>query len=113
MSRTVIPFRRRPGEASALAAFDAPAAQLLADGRAGTLSAAQLSIILTKFRAQRDELAAIIADLDARAPSSDPQINIVNANLKVAAREGLVQINVFIHQAETSALVVSGGRPRA
>jgi uncharacterized protein involved in exopolysaccharide biosynthesis len=111
MTGAIIPFRRLGDEASALAAFDAPAAELLADGRAATLSAAQLSAILTRLREQHDELTAIIADLETRAPSGDTRIDTVNADLSVAARKGLAQIELFIQQAETCAVTADRGSP--
>ncbi|MCJ2139402.1 hypothetical protein [Methylobacterium sp. E-066] len=104
MTRTVIPFRRRGDKASALATFDAPAAELLADGRAATLSAAQFGAILTRLRAQRDELGAIFADLETRAPSGDTRLDTINADLSVEASKGLAHIDWLIQHAETCAV---------
>jgi hypothetical protein len=109
----IIPFRRIGDKASALAAFDAPAAELLAEGRAVTLSAAQLSAILTRLRAQRDKLTATLADLEMRASTGDTRIDSINADLSVAARNGLGQIELIIQQAETRALIAGRSRPEA
>jgi uncharacterized protein involved in exopolysaccharide biosynthesis len=101
MTGTIIPLRLKRDEASALASFDTLATELLAEGRAPNLSVARFDAILTKLRGQRVELASVLADLEARAPSCDAPIEAINAELRDGAREGLAQINLFIQQAET------------
>lgn len=104
MTGTIIPLRLKRDETSALAGFDAAAADLLAEGRAPTLSAAHLDAILMKLRRQRVELLAINALLERRASSGDAQIDAINAKLCAEACNGLAHIELFIQQAETSAL---------
>ncbi|MCJ2055413.1 hypothetical protein MKL09_02475 [Methylobacterium sp. J-048] len=100
MTGTIIPLRLKHDEASALADFDVLAAELLIEGQAPNLLVARFGAILTKLRGQRVELALVLADLEARAPSHDVRINGINADLHDRAREGLAQIDLFIFQAE-------------
>ena len=109
MTGTIIPLRLKRDETSALAGFDAAAADLLAEGRAPTLSAAHLDAILMKLRRQRAELLAINATLETRASSGDAQIDAINAKLCVEARNGLTHIDLFIQQVETCALAPRPG----
>ncbi|AWV19807.1 MULTISPECIES: hypothetical protein [Methylobacteriaceae] len=103
MTGTIIPLRSRGDAASALASFDGIAAEMLTDGRAVSLSAARIEVILAKLRTQRTEMAALLADLQARPPSGDIQLDTINADLSVAVSKGLAQIELFIQQAKTYA----------
>ncbi|MCJ2016935.1 hypothetical protein MKK84_05760 [Methylobacterium sp. E-065] len=109
MTATVIPLRLKRDETSALAGFDAAAADLLAEGRAPTLSSAQLDAILMKLRRQRAEPLTINVTLETRASSDDARIEVINAKLCVEVRKGLVQIDLLIQQAETCARAVRQG----
>ena len=109
MTGTIIPLRLMRDEPSALASFDAAATELLAEGRAPTLSAAQLDAILMKLRRQRAELLAILVTLERRASSGDARIDAINAKLCVEARNGLAHTDLFIQQAETCALAARQG----
>lgn len=100
MTGTIIPLRSGREKASALATFDTAAAALLASGRATTLSAAQRDAILANLLEQRGKLAAVIADLQARSPSGNARINIINADLRDNATEGLAQIDQLIRQVD-------------
>lgn len=100
MTGAIIPLRLKRDEATALADFDTLAAELIAEGQAPNLSVARLDAILGKLRGQRTELAAILADLEGRVPSCDARIEAINADLRDGAREGLVQIDLFIHESE-------------
>lgn len=112
MTGAIIPLRLKRDGTSALAGFDAVAAELLAEGRAPTLSAAQIDAILMKLQGQRAELTAILADLVTRTSSGDTRIDAINATLSVEARNGLSQIDSFIQQAETCVLAArSGSQP--
>lgn len=111
MMGMVIPLRLKRDETSALAGFDVAAAELLAEGRAPTLSMAQFDAILMKLRRQRAELLAINADLEQRAPSGDARIDTINATLSVEARKGLAHIDLFIQQAESGRLNAGQARP--
>lgn len=100
MSDGIVPLRRRGEERSALARVDAAAVQLLAGGRATSLQAAQAEVILGDLREQRDQMAALLADLRGRALTGDSQIDNANANLITAINSGIVQIDVFIARAQ-------------
>lgn len=103
MTGTIIPLRHKGEEASALAGFDMIAAEMLTEGRAVSLSAARTDVILTRLRAQRTELTAVRADLQARPPSGDVRIDAINASLIVAANKALVQIELSLQHAGRSA----------
>ncbi|KNY19112.1 hypothetical protein [Methylobacterium sp. ARG-1] len=103
MTGTIIPLRPKSGEASALASFDVIAAEMLTEGRAISLSAARIEVILAKLGVQRTEMFALLADLQARPPSGVIQLDTINDNLSVAASKGLVLIELFIQQAGTCA----------
>ncbi|MCJ2124785.1 hypothetical protein [Methylobacterium sp. J-077] len=111
MTGAIIPLRLKRDQASALAGFDALAAELLVEGQAPNLSVARLDAILGKLRGQRAQLAAILADLEARAPSCDARIEAINADLRDGAREGVAQIDLFIHQAERCRSKAEQSRP--
>ena len=99
MTGTIIPLRLKRDETSALASFGTLATELLAEGRAPNLLVARFDAILKKLRGQRAKLASVLADLEARAPSCDAQIEIINVNLRNGAREGLTHIDLFIREA--------------
>ena len=101
MSSAIIAFRRKGDEASAIGDFDGVATTLLSEGRAFSLTTARIEAILLKLRAQRSELAAVIADLQVRPPSGDIRIDMVNANLRIEASKGLAQIDRLVQHAET------------
>ena len=95
MTGAIIPLQLKRDEASVLAGFDALAAELLVEGRAPNLSVARLDAIVIKLRGQRTELAAILVDLEGRAPSCDERIDAVNADLGLALRPGSVDMLIF------------------
>ncbi|MCJ2092801.1 hypothetical protein MKK67_09845 [Methylobacterium sp. J-072] len=111
MTGTIIPLPLGGEGASSLAGFDVIAAELLTEGRAVSLSAARIEAILVKLGAQRAELTAVLADLQARPPSGDVRIDALNADLSVAASKGLAQIELFIEQAEACAVTAGRGSP--
>ncbi|ONF46449.1 hypothetical protein [Methylobacterium radiotolerans] len=75
----------------------------LPEGRAATLTAARIDTILEQLRAQHAELAALVADLEARASSGDRELDLLNAVLRVQASRGLSWIDRIIGLAEASA----------
>jgi hypothetical protein len=99
MSASIIPLRPR-GDHFALAELDQIAAELLADGQAANLSVARINLLLTKIRAQRAELAAVVEDLQARPHTSDTQVDQVNADLNTVATSGLAHIDQLIQLIE-------------
>ena len=74
--------------------------ELLADGRAANLSVAQVDLLLTKIRAQRAELVAVIEDLQTRSPTVDAQVDQVNTDLHTVAMSGPAQIDQLIQLIE-------------
>ncbi|UIY43517.1 hypothetical protein [Methylobacterium radiotolerans] len=112
MTRRIVPLYRDDNGRSALARFDGTALELLADGRATTLSSARLDVILARLYEQRAVLVAVITDLQTRPSSGDAQIDALNADLRVEADKSLAQLDLFIQQAETCALVVSAEAPQ-
>lgn len=103
MTGTIIPLQSKQHATSALAAFDIAAIELLVGGRAATLSGARLSAIRGKLVEQRVQLAAVIADLQARPPSGDLRIDAVNATLRTEADTGLAYLDLFLVRVETCA----------
>jgi hypothetical protein len=93
MTASVIPL---PLKGSALQDLDANAAELLAGGRAATLTAARISLLLKSIQAKRAELVAVIDDFQARPPNADAQVDRINEDLRVAAVKGLGQIDQMI-----------------
>lgn len=100
MTETIIPLRPRGEADSALAHVDVNAAELLARGQAASLQAARGEVILINLRGHRDQMTALLADLRAREPVTDAQINTANANLIAAINHGVVQIDLFIARAQ-------------
>ena len=100
MTETIIPLRPRSEEQSALARVDVTAAELLARGQAASLQAARAEVILIDLRGYRDQMTALLADLRAREPAGDAQINTANAGLIAAINHGVVQIDLFIARAQ-------------
>ena len=103
MTAMIIPLRADRDATSALASFDAAAAELLADGRATTLSRAQLDAILASLCKQRGKLSSVITDLAQRGSSGIAQIDTLNADLSDEAGKGLAQINLLIGYVATCA----------
>ncbi|XYD12644.1 hypothetical protein R1A27_34430 (plasmid) [Methylobacterium sp. NMS12] len=103
MTGTIIPLRSGHSTTSALTHFDITAMELLREGRAATLSEARLDAIRTELLAKRAELAAVLADLQARPSSGDAEIDAVNITLSVEAGVGLAHIDQFIAQVDARA----------
>lgn len=101
MTNPIIPFRRKSDEASALAAFDVIAAELLAEGRATSLSAARLDAILTELRRNRVHLCAVMEDQGLSGLTGHTQLGGLAVNIKTIAAQGLAQIDQLIALAET------------
>ncbi|MCJ2093057.1 hypothetical protein MKK67_11180 [Methylobacterium sp. J-072] len=100
MSEGIVPLRRRDQARSALDRVDANAVKLLVAGQATSLQAARAGIILADLREQREQMTAVLADLRGREPSGNAQIDEANANLITAINDGIVQIDLFIAQAQ-------------
>ncbi|MCJ2063806.1 hypothetical protein MKK63_13955 [Methylobacterium sp. J-088] len=103
MSEGIVPLRRRGEERSALAYVDATAVAMLAEGQSTSLQAARVEVILANLREQRNQMTTLLADLWAREPTGEPQIDGANANLITAINQGIVQVDLFIAQARTVA----------
>ncbi|SFM72344.1 hypothetical protein [Methylobacterium pseudosasicola] len=103
MTGIVVPMQPGGNEAFSLTRIDVVAIELLAEGRAATLSAARLDAILAHLNGHRADLVAVIAELRSRPSSGDARIDALNANLSVEASKGLAQIDLFIGQAEICA----------
>ena len=100
VTETIIPLRPRSEEHSALARVDVTAVELLARGQAASLQAARTQVILINLRGHRDQMTALLADLRAREPAGDVQIDTANAGLVAAINHGVVQIDLFIARAQ-------------
>lgn len=100
MSEAIVPLRRKGPKPTALDRVDVSAMELLADGRTTSLQAARAEVILADMRAQRDEMAVVLADVRSREPTGDPQVDEANANLVAAINHGIVQIDLFIARAQ-------------
>ena len=96
MTGTPTPSRSRAYEASGHAPVDGADLALLSEARAGTLTAAQIETVLERMRAQRAELAALAAELEARASTGDLQLDLLNVVLRVQAGRGLSRIDRII-----------------
>ncbi|TXN71449.1 hypothetical protein [Methylobacterium sp. WL6] len=113
MSRQIIPLRRQGAEQSALARIDVAAVALLAGGQATSLQAARAEVILADLRLRRDEMTALLSDLRSRETSRLPHIDVANANLIVAIVQGVVQVDLFIAQAQgLLEMIEQPGAPR-
>lgn len=99
MTGTIISLRSERCATSALAAVDVTAMELLREGHAATLSGARLDAIRADLQGKREQLAAVIADLQARTPSGDTRIDAANATLRAEATTGLAYIDQFLKQA--------------
>ena len=97
MTASVVPL---PLKGSALQSLDATAAEMLAAGRATTLTAARISLLLESVQAKRSELVAVIDDLQSRPSSGIAQVDQANADLSVEAVKGLGQIDQVIRLLE-------------
>ncbi len=97
MTASVVPL---PLKGSALQSLDATAAEMLAAGRATTLTAARISLLLESVQAKRSELVAVIDDLQSRPPSGNAQVDQANADLSVEAVKGPGQIDQVIRLLE-------------
>ena len=100
MTATIIPLRSGCDATSALASIDAIAATLLTGGDAVNLSAARLDVISQRLRAQRTQLVAVIAELQARGSSGNVQLDAINTDLGSEADKALVQIDLLIQRAQ-------------
>ena len=103
MSDGIVSLRRRGEEPSALARVDVSAVAMLANGKATSLQAARAEVLLADLRAQRDQMAMLLADLRGCEPTGDPRIDKANANLITAINQGIVQIDLFVAQARVYA----------
>ncbi|MGH1573809.1 hypothetical protein ACRAWG_28110 [Methylobacterium sp. P31] len=100
MSSTIIPFRCKSDAASALASFDVIAAELLADGRAMSLSAARLDAILAELRRNRAHLCVVLDDQGLSGLTGHAQLGSLAVNIKTIAGQGLAHIDQLIGLAE-------------
>jgi hypothetical protein len=100
---TIIPLRSNRGATSELDVIDVTAMMILREGRAATLSGARLDAIQADLLSKRAQLAATIADLQARPLSGDVRIDAVNATLRAEADTGLAYIDLFLKQVESCA----------
>ncbi|WP_157862040.1 hypothetical protein [Methylobacterium sp. Leaf361] len=97
MTASVVPL---PLKGSALQSLDATAAEMLAGGRATTLTAARISLLLESIQAKRSELVAVIDDLQSRPSSGNAQVDRINADLCVDAIHGLGHIDQMLRLLE-------------
>ncbi|TXN01086.1 hypothetical protein FV242_19680 [Methylobacterium sp. WL64] len=111
MTGTIVPLRLKRDEASALIRFDAAAVELLVEGQASNLSVARLDAILALLRGQRAKLVAILADLEARAPSFDTRIAGINVDLRDRTREALALIDLLIQRVQACRTTTERGLP--
>lgn len=100
MADKIIPLRPTNIQTAALARFDKLAAELLAEGQAATLTAARIDAVLKQTRADRSELALVLEDLQARAPTGNAQLDQANADLRAFAAEGVSHIDMLIRAIE-------------
>ena len=113
MTGTVVPLQSRSDGASAFVRIDVAAIELLAEGRAATVSAARIDAILAHLCGQRAALVAVIAELVRRPSTGDTRIDALNADLRIAVLNGLVQIDLFIEQTQACAAAARGERASA
>jgi hypothetical protein len=100
MTNPIIPFRRKSDETTALASFDVIAAELLAEGRATSLSAARLGAILADLRRNRVHLCGVMEDQGLSGLTGHAQLGGLAVNIKAIAGQGLAQIDQLIELAE-------------
>lgn len=100
MAHEIIPLRPASNQTSTLARFDSLAVELLADGRAATLTAARIHAVLKQTREDRSKLAAVLEDLDARPPTGIAQLDKVNADLRASVIDGIIHIGLLIQAIE-------------
>lgn len=75
----------------------------MVEGRAATLSAARVDAILIRLFQQHAEITAVIAELAARPPSGQSEIDTLNTALAVEAYRALAKIEQFIQKAQNFA----------
>ena len=96
MSDGIVPLRRKSEERSALARIDVAAVKMLSHGRATNLQTARATVILADLRAQRDQMALLVAKLRGRTLTDEAQFDAANATLIAAINQGIVQIDLFV-----------------
>ncbi len=100
MSAAIVPLRRGNERQSALARVDVIAAERLASGQASNLQVARAEIILADMQTQRQQLVQLLAELRKREKSGDAIVDEADAVLITATDLGLIQIDLFIAQAQ-------------
>lgn len=100
MAHKIIPLRPASNQTSALTHFDSLAVELLADGRAATLTAARIDAVLKQTCEDRSKLAAVLEDLEARLPTGTAQIDELNADLRARFIDGITHIDLLIQAIE-------------
>ena len=100
---TVVPLPLKGHATPALAHLNIAATALMAEGRAATLSAARIDAILIRLFQQHAEITAVIAELAARPPSGQSEIDTLNTALTVEAYRALAKIEYFIQKAQNFA----------
>ena len=103
MTGTIISLRPERCGTAALARVDVMAVELLQAGHAATLSGARLNAMRADLLAKRQQLVAVIADLQMRPPSGNARIDAINATLCTEASTGLSHVDEFLEQIEMSA----------
>jgi antitoxin component of MazEF toxin-antitoxin module len=111
MGAGIIPLRGKNETHSALARVDVIAAARLTSGQAVNLQVARAEVILAELWGHRCQLADLLADLQRQKSSDNADIDQANAKLVTATTLGLVQIDLFIAQAQ--AFVEQDLRPKA
>lgn len=96
MNDKIIPLRRKNDETAAMARFYTLAAELLADGRAATLTGAQREVFLIHVREQRAKFAAVLEDLQGRPSTGIVELDGVNASLSAVTIEGIARSDELI-----------------
>ncbi|KQS85141.1 hypothetical protein ASG32_17885 [Methylobacterium sp. Leaf361] len=96
MTDKIIPLRRKSDETAAMARFYTLAAELLANGRAATLTAAQREVLLIHVREQRAKFAVVLEDLQGRPSTGIVELDGVNADLSAVTIEGIARSDELI-----------------
>lgn len=107
MSNGIVPLRRRGEDQSALARVDDAALKMLVGGQATSLMAARAEVILAELRDQRRRMATLVTDLLGQDLTDKPPIDEADAHLIMAINQGIVQIDLFIAQAQVCAAEVT------
>lgn len=99
MTGTIIPLRAKDEETSALARFDVLAAELLTDGRAESLSAARLDVILTELHLYRVQLCTVMEGPRTSTLAEDAQFASLALEIRAVAEQALARIDQLIESA--------------